>query len=405
MEAKTMGSFIAALRRASGMTQKELAEKLNVSDKSVSRWERDDGAPDLSLIPVIAEIFGVTCDELLRGERKPEADRVEARIPTPKGEKQRQRILAAGLSRFRGQSFIAMGIGIAGLIAAMICNLGFLRAIIGFFAETVFALVSVICQLAFLNSAMLAVSEEDGSPEIRAYRRSAIRLTETTLVLNACVLAFCLPLVVGMRETYAGIFFSEWVAEGLPYALTALVIALVVCGILTHILVKRGVLVPSGNYDPVLLRKYLILPLAVLIPVTAAAHAAVILNQKPEAYTFQDFESFAEFMEMDLQDPDTFSDFDVEYYDEYGNIISEDEFNLVEFEDAEGNPVGTFHYRNQTVSYWEYGESTFPIKVYTRENLQTAEAARSVTHMRFALIYAVEIIGVSLLYLRKRKNA
>ena len=403
MEAKTMGSFIAALRRASGMTQKELAEKLNVSDKSVSRWERDDGAPDLSLIPVIAEIFGVTCDELLRGERKSEAERMEPKLPSPKGEKQRQRILAAGLSRFRGQSFIAMGIGIAGLIAAMICNLGFLRAIIGFFAETVFALVSVICQLAFLNSALLAVSEEDGSPEIGAYKRSAIRLTEVTLVLNACVLAFCLPLIVGMRETYAGIFFSEWVAEGLPYALAALVITLVVCGILTHILVKRGVLVPSGSRDPVLLRKYLILPLAVLIPVTAAAHFAVVLNQMPEAYTFQDFESFAEFMERDIPDPYTFYD-DVEYYDAYGNIISEDEYNLVEFEDAAGNPVGTFHYRNQTVSYWEYGENTFPIKVYTRENLQAAEAAQGVTHIRFALIYAVEIIGVSLLYLRKRKN-
>ncbi len=69
MEKKTMGSFLAALRRANGMTQKELAERLNVSDKSVSRWERDDGAPDLALIPVIAEVFGVTCDELLRGER------------------------------------------------------------------------------------------------------------------------------------------------------------------------------------------------------------------------------------------------------------------------------------------------------------------------------------------------
>ena len=44
MEKKTMGSFLAALRRASGMTQKELAERLNVSDKSVSRWERADGA-------------------------------------------------------------------------------------------------------------------------------------------------------------------------------------------------------------------------------------------------------------------------------------------------------------------------------------------------------------------------
>ncbi len=69
MEKKTIGQFIAALRKANGMTQKELAEKLNVSDKAVSRWERDENAPDLSLIPVIAEIFGVTSDEILRGER------------------------------------------------------------------------------------------------------------------------------------------------------------------------------------------------------------------------------------------------------------------------------------------------------------------------------------------------
>ena len=74
----SIGSFIAALRKANGLTQKQLAEKLNVSDKAVSRWERDECAPDLSLIPVISEIFGITSDELLRGQRAaPDA------VPTP----------------------------------------------------------------------------------------------------------------------------------------------------------------------------------------------------------------------------------------------------------------------------------------------------------------------------------
>ncbi|MDD4096993.1 MAG: helix-turn-helix transcriptional regulator, partial [Oscillospiraceae bacterium] len=59
MDKKTIGSFIAALRKSTGLTQRELAEKLNVSDKAVSRWERDECAPDLSLIPAIAEILGV----------------------------------------------------------------------------------------------------------------------------------------------------------------------------------------------------------------------------------------------------------------------------------------------------------------------------------------------------------
>ena len=66
MEKATIGGFIAILRKANGMTQKELAEKLNVSDKTISRWERDECAPDLTLIPVIADLFHVTTDELLR---------------------------------------------------------------------------------------------------------------------------------------------------------------------------------------------------------------------------------------------------------------------------------------------------------------------------------------------------
>ena len=72
MEKKTIGKFISALRRANGMTQKQLGEKLYVSDKTVSRWEREECTPELSLIPAIAEIFGITTDELLRGERNSE---------------------------------------------------------------------------------------------------------------------------------------------------------------------------------------------------------------------------------------------------------------------------------------------------------------------------------------------
>lgn len=73
MEKKSIGSFIAALRKASGLTQKQLADKLNVSDKAVSRWERDEAMPDILLLPAIADLFGVTVDELLRGERMREA--------------------------------------------------------------------------------------------------------------------------------------------------------------------------------------------------------------------------------------------------------------------------------------------------------------------------------------------
>lgn len=72
MNNRSMGAFLAELRKEKGITQRELAEILNVSDKTISHWERDENSPDLSMIPLLAEFFGVSCDELIKGKRKAE---------------------------------------------------------------------------------------------------------------------------------------------------------------------------------------------------------------------------------------------------------------------------------------------------------------------------------------------
>ena len=66
----TLGAFIAQLRKEKALTQKQLSEILGVSDKTVSHWEREESAPDISILPSLADILGVTVDELLAGERK-----------------------------------------------------------------------------------------------------------------------------------------------------------------------------------------------------------------------------------------------------------------------------------------------------------------------------------------------
>ena len=71
MEKQTIGQFLSALRRSNGYTQQDVAEKLGVSNKTVSCWERDAYSPDISVIPAIAELYGVTCDEILRAKRAP----------------------------------------------------------------------------------------------------------------------------------------------------------------------------------------------------------------------------------------------------------------------------------------------------------------------------------------------
>lgn len=69
MDSKKTGSFIAALRKEKKCTQAQLAEKLHVSNRTVSKWENGDGFPDITILPVLAETLGVSVDELLSGEK------------------------------------------------------------------------------------------------------------------------------------------------------------------------------------------------------------------------------------------------------------------------------------------------------------------------------------------------
>lgn len=63
---KTLGMMIAELRKEKGMTQLELAEKMGVTDKAVSKWERDLSYPDINSLPNLAEALGVSVDELMQ---------------------------------------------------------------------------------------------------------------------------------------------------------------------------------------------------------------------------------------------------------------------------------------------------------------------------------------------------
>ncbi len=69
MEQKTIGKFLSALRKANGYTQQQVADFLCVSNKTVSKWECDDGYPEITMLPAIAELYNVTVDEILKGER------------------------------------------------------------------------------------------------------------------------------------------------------------------------------------------------------------------------------------------------------------------------------------------------------------------------------------------------
>ena len=69
------GKLISELRKQQGLTQQQLADKLSLSNKTISKWESGSGSPDLSNLAILADALGVSVDELLRGE----LNRVEAK--------------------------------------------------------------------------------------------------------------------------------------------------------------------------------------------------------------------------------------------------------------------------------------------------------------------------------------
>ncbi|MBE6983322.1 MAG: helix-turn-helix domain-containing protein [Ruminococcaceae bacterium] len=82
----TIGKRIAALRREKGLKQEDLAKSLDVSSQAVSKWENDQSCPDISLLPKLAKLLGVSVDVLLSGEEEktetvlvPEAERKDIR--------------------------------------------------------------------------------------------------------------------------------------------------------------------------------------------------------------------------------------------------------------------------------------------------------------------------------------
>ena len=94
MDQVKIGNFIAELRKEQGMTQRQLAEQVGVSDKTVSKWECGNGLPELSGIPPLCQALGININELLSGEKLAEdsySNRAEENMMTLMKETEKHR--------------------------------------------------------------------------------------------------------------------------------------------------------------------------------------------------------------------------------------------------------------------------------------------------------------------------
>ena len=176
MDATKIGTFIAAERRAKGWTQRQLADKLQLTDKAVSRWETGKGLPDVSFLLPLAAALDVSVGELLAGESQPHPPAVQAaetrtaeqlasytRELGPQLRRRRACTVLAGLllfaAAFLSLQFLRLLMGGAGIPGLSVTSLLLLVALPFVFATFAFWLLRLLCT--------------DGLAETRAFRRAS----------------------------------------------------------------------------------------------------------------------------------------------------------------------------------------------------------------------------------------
>ena len=228
MSKQSIGEFLATLRKANGYTQQEVADKLGISNRTLSGWECDNVLPDILLLPVLAELYGVTVDEILAGERRAQNEL----IISSNSEK---KILKRKVARFSMQVWILLGIVIAGILLATISAyieitkeswVGFPWWRIILFVGIVSAIVCLAILFAFWKGAELSVDDTGDD-----YGAFCIILRKKMANALYAVAAACAIAVISLA---IGLFVTNTVS------LTKSIVACVILGIMAIVLFVTG---------------------------------------------------------------------------------------------------------------------------------------------------------------------
>ena len=176
MDATKIGTFIAAERRAKGWTQRQLADKLQLTDKAVSRWETGKGLPDVFVFAAVGRCFDVSVGELLAGESQPQPPAGTGRRDTNSGTACQ---LHAGAWPAAAPPPCLHSAGRLLLFAAAFLSLQFLRLLMGGAGihglSVTSLLLLVVLPFVFATFAfwLLRLLCTDGLAETRAFRRAS----------------------------------------------------------------------------------------------------------------------------------------------------------------------------------------------------------------------------------------
>ena len=148
-----IGEKIAALRKKANLTQEELADVLNVTRQSVSRWEAGEAYPDMNKIGKLADILGTNCDYLLRNDVTSEGEKIKVVTETSRVEKYIDRLILTIISFL---PFIGVVVGIFAIKKEEKSSDNLLRKLM--IVGIVFSALVSIFIIAFVISALISVA-------------------------------------------------------------------------------------------------------------------------------------------------------------------------------------------------------------------------------------------------------
>ena len=390
----TLGTFISALRKEKGLTQRELSEMLSVSDKTVSHWERDETSPDISLLPVIAEIFGITVDELLKGEKKE-----ELKSPSDEKEDKNTGILYAldiAFNRFRTKSYISIALSVIAVLCGSIIS--YFKAVdVGYPSFIAMLIVPIMLTAVFrggFNSSLLSPYAD--KEILKVYAKKANRIT-------VCNLYFSLLCFV-LYSARVILYYAD---------IPLLLIIFLATGTLVYLcerILRRKDLV-SHSDESITIQKKTLLKIfccficAAMMLTVLSNHTSLdeeeMVREKAE-YTLISEEDFVSLMEKDVPAPDETYGREDGRWDLYTELYPGNKgeiftFNinyghydhtLIDVLDPDADGEITFTYNNLEIGRYSYvAEEGF--RVYTHAQLLKARAE---AEREYGILFIIHLI-------------
>ena len=410
----SLGAFIAQLRKEKGLTQKQLSEILGVSDKTISHWEREESAPDISILPMLADTLGVSVDELLKGEINPPINSVPQFTPKPVTDK-----TANGYRIFKIGNVVSAALSLFSTIFSS-ATVYFIRYItldhtanyISFFATLGAVFVSAVLTVIF--NLIFTTKLDPDSESHNRYRFKANRIS----TLNVYLGLVCLSANLVFTGRYGFIFVA---------------IALVLCLIIEYVLKSSGILSIDKAFESenkkslYLLRKSCTVLCAVLVIIGSCGHFFISEYWTPNTTDkiFDTAQEFKEYMETPIDEPEDVWEIDgvvvttapptttpVPTEPLQSPVVTVIPNQIKDSEDTEtiyddnGNEVVTFVFRNKAVYEYSYNSSgKFCITTY--DSMRKAEAInrfRNHTLDFLMPVYYIASIAVALIVYKKKLN-